>query len=242
MELHRLLVLWLPAKEPPMGRRSLPKIDPSVSIEDHFTELDDVETPWSPDEFFGRSGPLEIEIGCGKGLYLLNASGQHPEKRYLGVEISHKYGQFAAYHLVLNERQNAQIIRGDAMQFMHDYVGSNTAAAVHIYFPDPWWKERHRRRRVVNPQVVKDIERVLQPTGTFHFWTDVAEYYHTACQTIVENSDFQGPLEVPERAADHDMDYRTHFERRMRLNDHPVYRAQFKHPAAAELHDTTAEG
>jgi len=213
-----------------MGRRALPKVDHSISVSEHFIELESMNPPWSADDFFGMSGPLEIEIGCGKGLYLLNASGENPERRYLGIEISKKYGRFAAYRLAQHERANAKIIRGDAVRFMREFATNQSADAVHIYFPDPWWKEKHRRRRVVNPQVVADIERVLQPDGIFHFWTDVEEYYESGCETILEHSHFAGPLPVPQRDAAHDMDYRTHFERRMRLNDHPVFRAQFKHP------------
>lgn len=211
-----------------MGRRSLPKIDRAVSVDEHFIDLADMQPPWSVEDFFGRSGPLEIEIGCGKGLYLLNASGQHPDRLYLGVEVSKKYGRFAAYRLARHERENARIIRGDAMQFMTEFALEDSAAAVHVYFPDPWWKERHRRRRVINPQMVQDIQRVLEADGEFHFWTDVEEYFETACKTIKDNSDFLGPIEVPERQAEHDMDYRTHFERRMRLNDHPVIRSRFR--------------
>ena len=62
-----------------MGRRALPKIDRSISVDEHFIELEDMRPPWLVDEFFGPTGPLEIEIGCGKGLYLLNASGNHPD-------------------------------------------------------------------------------------------------------------------------------------------------------------------
>jgi tRNA (guanine-N7-)-methyltransferase len=160
-------------------------------------------------------------------LHLLNASAAHPERLYLGLEISKKYAHFAAYRLARQERPNARIVRGDGMQFMADFVNDLSVTAVHIYFPDPWWKERHRRRRVINPEMVRNIQRVLVEGGTFHFWTDVEEYFETACQTIAEHSDFRGPLEVPERQAEHDMDYRTHFERRMRLNDHPVFRARF---------------
>jgi len=212
-----------------MGRRSLPKVDRSISIDRHYVELEELQTPWDPATFFDSAGDLELEIGSGKGLYLLNASGAHPERLYLGVEIAKKYARFAAYRLAKHERDNARIIRGDAMQFVHEFVPDNSVAGLHIYFPDPWWKERHRRRRVINPQMIGDIQRVLQPGGKFHFWTDVEEYSETACELITEHSDLTGPLDVPEQPAEHDMDFRTHFERRMRLNEHPVFRSQFLH-------------
>ena len=218
-----------------MGRRSLPKIDRSQPVDQHYSQLDDMQPPWKPAGFFqcedvegSRSDiPLEIEIGSGKGLFLLNASGENPHRLSLGVELSKKYSHFAAYRLAKNGRQNARMICGDAMRFMNEYATDESADAVHIYFPDPWWKERHRRRRIVNPQVVKDIQRVLKPGGIFHFWTDVEEYFESALVIIKQNCDLQGPFEVPEKPPAHDMDFRTHFERRMRLNDHPVFRSRF---------------
>ncbi len=210
-----------------MVRRSLPKIDRSISIDNNITELTEMQPPWSAEEFFGRPGELEIEIGCGKGLFLLNQAQQNPNRLFLGVELSKKYGKFAAYRMARAGVDNAQVIRGDAMKFMAEFATDQSVAAVHIYFPDPWWKERHRRRRIVNAKVVQDVQRVLKPGGILHFWTDVEEYFETGCQTITTHSDLTGPLEVPEKAPEHDMDYRTHFERRMRLNDHPVFRSQF---------------
>ena len=76
-----------------------------------------------------------------------------------------------------------------------------------------------------------DIQRVLRPQGVLHFWTDVEEYFESACEIISAHSDLQGPVDVAERPAEHDMDFRTHFERRMRLKDHPVFRCRFVKPA-----------
>jgi tRNA (guanine-N7-)-methyltransferase len=205
-------------------------MDRTIPLDAHFVELAELQPPWSAAGFFGRSGPLEIELGCGKGLFLLNASQANPRRLYLGLEISKKYGRFAAYRLARQQRSNARIIRGDGMRFMSEFAADRSVEAVHVYFPDPWWKERHRRRRIINPQVVRDIQRVLQPQGLLHFWTDVEEYFESACEIIRAHSALRGPLPVNERPAAHDMDYRTHFERRMRLNEHSVFRSQFRKP------------
>jgi tRNA (guanine-N7-)-methyltransferase len=97
-----------------------------------------------------------------------------------------------------------------------------------VYFPDPWWKKRHKRRRVLNEPFLKDLERVLELGGVFHFWTDVEEYFRATLVLIAEITSLKGPYPVPERSAAHDMDYRTHFERRMRLHDMAVHRAEFR--------------
>ena len=77
---------------------------------------------------------------------------------------------------------------------------------------------------------LQHVQRVLEPHGVLHFWTDVREYYESTLQLIAQISDLQGPEIPPERPAAHDTDYRTHFERRMRQHDLPVYRSLFRKP------------
>ncbi len=106
-------------------------------------------------------------------------------------------------------------------------VPDQSVVAVHVYFPDPWWKAKHKKRRVLSDETIVHIQRVLKPNGQFHFWTDVLDYYEVAVPRIVELTSLAGPFYVPEPTASHAMDYRTHFERRTRLNGLPVYRARF---------------
>jgi tRNA (guanine-N7-)-methyltransferase len=88
----------------------------------------------------------------------------------------------------------------------------------------------------VNEQFVREVERVLVPGGRFHLWTDVKEYFDASLQLIAEQSPLHGPFEVDEETALHNLDYRTHFERRVRINGLPVYRAQFaKQPWQVEF-------
>ena len=75
---------------------------------------------------------------------------------------------------------------------------------------------------------IGEIYRALKPDGLLHFWTDVRERYDEILELIATHAPFVGPLDVAERQAEHDLDYRTHFERRMRLTDQPVYRAEFR--------------
>ncbi len=103
-------------------------------------------------------------------------------------------------------------------------------AAVHVYFPDPWWKARHKKRRVMNEAFLHDVERTLQPAGRLHFWTDVEEYFQATLSLIAACTRLVGPLSVAEQPAEHDLDYRTHFERRMRFHALPVYRSEFRKP------------
>lgn len=210
-----------------MGRRVLPKKDPDIDFSAHYTEVDLLSKPWDPQSFFEKPQELEIEVGSGKGLFLHNASGANPDRNFLGNEIAHKYCHFAAYRLAQKNRTNARILRGDGLKLFREHLPAESAVAVHVYFPDPWWKARHRRRRVMQPQFVEDIERVLKPNGIFHFWTDVEEYFEETLGLIKAHSQLFGPEPVEIKPAEHDLDYRTHFERRMRKLEHDVFRAQF---------------
>jgi len=105
---------------------------------------------------------------------------------------------------------------------------SETLSAVHVYFPDPWWKRAHRKRRVLRSEVLQLIESRLMSGGVLHFWTDVEEYFTSTLDLLAETTALQGPLEVPEREAVNDMDYRTHFERRTRIHGEKVYRVMYR--------------
>jgi len=211
-----------------MGRRALRKTDPELDLSGHLKTLDDMPSPWNAEELFGRRAPLEVEVGSGKGLFLRRASVDRPDADFLGIEISRKYGLFAAAGLAKRSIDNAKVIVGDAIEFFSEVLPDECLAAVHVYFPDPWWKKRHKRRRVMQEPLALDIERTLRPGGSLHFWTDVEEYFRSSLQLLAEKTQLEGPLEVAEPTSEHDMDYRTHFERRTRLQDQPVYRSEFR--------------
>ena len=101
-------------------------------------------------------------------------------------------------------------------------------AAVHVYFPDPWWKQRHRKRRVMRESFLRDVQRTLQPGGLLHFWTDVRGVLSFRAALLAATTQLEGPFPVSQTDPRHEMDYRTHFERRTRLEGSPVYRAEFR--------------
>jgi tRNA (guanine-N7-)-methyltransferase len=213
-----------------MGRRALPKIDPQLDYSRNFRTLEELPTPWNPAECFGREAPLEVEVGSGKGLFLQTAASQCPQHNFLGIEVAQKYARFAAARLAKRELANALAVQGDGMRLFRELIPDGVLDAVHVYFPDPWWKKRHHKRRVLNEQFLADAYRTLIVGGKLHFWTDVKEYFDATLELIVAHTRFVGPLEVPERQPEHDLDFRTHFERRTRLHDQRVYRSEFVKP------------
>ena len=213
-----------------MGRRALKAVDPTLDLADFLYTLDEVPAPLVAAEFFGREAPFEVEVGSGKGLFMQTAAALHPERNFLGIEMARKYARHAAARLAKRELTNGKMISGDGLRLFREFLTDESVDAVHVYFPDPWWKDRHRKRRVMKPEFLRDVQRVLIPGGSLHFWTDVEEYFQTTLEMIAAEVALEGPLEVAERPAEHDLDYRTHFERRMRLHDEPVYRSEFRKP------------
>ncbi len=171
--------------------------------------------------------PIELEIGSGKGLFLTRAASEITSRYFIGLELATKYARQAQAKVESMGLTNACFIACDAVAVMREDIRDASLAAVHVYFPDPWWKPRHKKRRVLSDETIAHIERSLIHGGELHFWTDVLDYYEEAVQRIGECTQLNGPFYVPEPESSHSMDYRTHFERRTRLNGLPVYRARF---------------
>jgi tRNA (guanine-N7-)-methyltransferase len=214
-----------------MPRRALRKIDASLDLSHYLKTWDELPQPWNPATLFGREAPLEVEVGSGKGLFLQGAAAAAPDHNFLGIEIAQKYARHCAARVAKRNLPNAVMISGNAERVFRELLRDNSLAAVHVYFPDPWWKKRHHKRRVMNPEFVKDVTRTLAPGGRLHFWTDVEDYFNATLALLADHTPLTGPLEVPERAATHDLDFHTHFERRTRLSALPVYRAEFEKKA-----------
>ncbi len=211
-----------------MGRRSLPKVDPTLDFSRHYFEPEQLTRPIDLAQLFTNPAlPLEVEVGSGKGLFINSASQANPAHNFLGIEIAFKYAKFAASRLARKESPNGRMIGGDALELFRTWFLDNSLAAVHVYFPDPWWKKKHRRRRVMNEEFLGNVQRTLMPGGKLHFWTDVQEYFDTSLPIIASSTQLTGPLNVEERTPEHDLDYRTHFERRMRKHEQPIYRSEY---------------
>ena len=210
-----------------MGRRALPKLDPKLEYSDYYGEIGRLPDDWDVSSIFDSSVPLEVELGSGKGLFMTTASGLHPERNFLGIEVRKKYAHYGAAKLSQAGRDNAFMFHGDGLLFFSKFLKDESVDDVHVYFPDPWWKSKHRKRRVLNAVYMRDVVRVLKHAGSFHFWTDVEEYFQSTLELLKGFPMLEGPLDVEMKPAEHDMDYRTHYERRTRRYERPVYRSLY---------------
>ena len=218
-----------------MPRSPIKRPPASLDLSQVLRDVDALPPKLSSASLFDNSAPLEIEIGSGKGLFMTTASAANPGHNFLGIEIMAKYAAHSAGRLMQSRSDtpdskfNAIMISGNAEPLFKDRIDAGSLEAVHVYFPDPWWKKRHRKRRVVNETSIRNISRVLRPGGRLHFWTDVLDYFENTVEMIAELApEFGIPIPEEEAAANYDLDYRTHFERRSRQHQIPVYRVRYE--------------
>jgi tRNA (guanine-N7-)-methyltransferase len=209
-----------------MPRRAPKRPPPALDLSTHLVSFDSLPSPCDPAVLFPTAAPVELEVGSGKGLFLATTSAARPDRNFLGVEIAAGYARLCAGRLAAAGATNARIVHGDATRLVRDLVPAGCLAAVHVYFPDPWWKARHRKRRVLSETFLRAVARVLEPGAELHVWTDVEEYFRETLDLAAASGLYADPVEESAAEPRHDLDYRTHFERRTRLAGAPVWRAR----------------
>ncbi len=128
-------------------------------------------------KLFGNDRPVELEIGCGKGAFIVHAAQSRPEVNFAGIEVVRKYQLYTANRLGRRGLTNAKMCCADARFALAWSIQSGSLDAVHVYFPDPWWKMRHQKRRIVTPEFLIWTIRALKPEGHFHLASDVPAYF-----------------------------------------------------------------
>ncbi len=121
--------------------------------------------------------PLEVEIGSGKGTFLVEESPRRPDTNFLGIELAREFYTYAADRCRRRGLANVRVLCTDAGEFLHWRVPDSIARAIHLYFPDPWPKSRHHKRRMVQDRFLEDGHRILEPGGEIRIVTDHDEYW-----------------------------------------------------------------
>ncbi len=174
-------------------------------------------------EIFGNKHAVELEIGSGKGTFILAIAQAHPQHNYIGMEWAKAYCDFAADRLRRHGLANARMVHGEALWWIRCHVPENAVAAVHVYFPDPWPKSRHHKRRLIQPEFLNEAHRILAPGGQVRVVTDHAEYFEWikgvfAGQGILAEIPFESPLPQPAGGM-----VGTNFEKKYALEGRPFY-------------------
>lgn len=153
-------------------------------MEPRALTIDDVMTAPPPEgqmldfaALFGRVAPVELEIGSGKGAFILNRAKAYPDRNFLGIEWASKIYRYAADRMARWGVTNVRLMRTDAAQLVAHALSPGSLSMLHIYHPDPWPKKRHHRRRLIQPPFVASAARALAPGARLAVQTDHAEYF-----------------------------------------------------------------
>jgi tRNA (guanine-N7-)-methyltransferase len=174
--------------------------------------------------FKNSDAPFEIEIGSGKGTFLLQESQQRVEPNYLGFEWAAEFYRYAADRIRRNHILNVKMVHGDATEFLRFWCEDNVADVLHLYFSDPWPKTRHHKRRVIQDATLKTFHRVLKPGGILHVVTDHEDLWNWCDEHFARNTTMftKSPFSASPSASDGEL-VGTNFERKYRTEGRPFF-------------------
>jgi tRNA (guanine-N7-)-methyltransferase len=177
---------------------------------------------------FGNTNPVTLEIGFGNGETLAELARRYPEHNYLGVEVHSPGVGHLMIRLAQQESGNVRILRGDAMALLRNHLAPASLSQLLLYFPDPWPKLRHRKRRIVQPEFIELAHRALWPGGLLHMATDWREYAQQMLLLVSAHGGFINRAGTGNFAPRPDSRPLTKFEQRGRRLGHGVWDLLFE--------------
>jgi tRNA (guanine-N7-)-methyltransferase len=144
----------------------------------------DCQSPIFMDELFGRDAPRYIEIGFGMGTSLIEMAETHPEHDYLGIEV-HRPG-VGSLLASLHDKglTNLRVINDDAVKVLAEHIPADSMDGAMLFFPDPWQKKKHHKRRILQVPFIQSVMRCLKQGGVFHLATDWEDYAQQMLETL----------------------------------------------------------
>ncbi|HUE37908.1 MAG TPA: tRNA (guanosine(46)-N7)-methyltransferase TrmB [Candidatus Binatia bacterium] len=182
------------------------------------------ELDWS--ELFGNEHAVEIEIGCGKGAFLVEYARRNPRHNLFGLENQPRWVRWIEARLARAPLANTRVLCADAALVTSRFVRDASVEAYHVYFPDPWWKRRHHKRRLVSTDLGAQLFRTLRRGGVLHLATDVAERFDEMGEALCA-APFVVAREPEPTPAGRPL---TNFERKYRREGRALYYATFTKP------------
>lgn len=185
--------------------------------------LDYAGTPRDFDATFGRNAPRILEIGFGNGEAFRYSAQRDPERDHIGIEV-HAPGVGRLLNaLAADDAGNARVYHHDAVEVLEHEVADGSLDEIRIYFPDPWHKKRHNKRRLVNPEFAKLLVRKLAPDGRLHLATDWQDYAEQMWDVLDATDGIANRAGVRGAVARPDWRPQTHFETRGQKLGHGVW-------------------
>jgi tRNA (guanine-N7-)-methyltransferase len=178
-------------------------------------------------QVFGAEGPVEVEIGIGKGRFLIAAAAARPGVLHLGVEWANKYLRIAESRALKRGLKNIRFVRLDAREMVHNAIPDRSVSAYYVFYPDPWPKKRHQKRRFLQLETANHLARTLEAGGMLHVATDHQEYWenieplfdnHPAFERLAEFGGPRFPLEVDGLMTNFEEKYLKEGRRRFRAS------------------------
>jgi tRNA (guanine-N7-)-methyltransferase len=173
---------------------------------------------------FGRVAPVELEIGTGKGRFLLESAAANPGRNWLGLEIEREYCALARLRAARRGLANVRVEPLDGREFVIRRLPPASLAALHVYFPDPWPKKRHRKRRLFTPEFATAAARALVAGGILRVASDHREYWEALEEVLAVEpllvrvgEDETGPWSSG-----------TNYELKFAASGRPVFKAVFR--------------
>jgi tRNA (guanine-N7-)-methyltransferase len=133
--------------------------------------------PLELEAIYGRSAPLEVDLGCGDGSFLVEIAAANPARDFLGIERLVGRVRRACRKIAQREVRNARVLRVETSYAVQQLLPPDSVALFHLMFPDPWPKRRHWRRRIVTEDFLASIHRALAPDGLLRIATDQIDYF-----------------------------------------------------------------
>lgn len=176
---------------------------------------------WS--DLFGNDHPVELEIGIGKGTFLVEQAKTRPEVNFFGIEWANWFWRFASDRLRRSNCFNARTVRAEALFFLREHVPDASLSVLHVYFPDPWPKKRHHKRRLIQEPFMQQAQRILTPGGRLQVVTDHQGYFEENIEPAFQKSalkivDYNRPGSAGEGEF-----VGTNFERKYQREGRPFY-------------------
>jgi len=184
--------------------------------------ISDVTAPFNAEQVFGRTAPLVFEIGFGMGDSLLAMARDNPDQDFIGVEVHRPGVGKLLDEIEKNQLRNLRIYCHDAKEILRDCFADNSLDVVQIFFPDPWHKKRHHKRRLVQTEFVEQLRSRLKPGGLLHMATDWEPYAEHMMLTLSEAPGFVNQAGV-EQHSNSSRRESTKFEKRGQRLGHGVW-------------------